>query len=60
MSQRCPFCDAIIQKNAACCSQCGKPVEKAAGKKKRVMLFLLGLADLGLLVWILQSYLSTK
>lgn len=57
MAQRCQSCGAFLKKNTAYCSRCGKPA--AAGKKKVLLPILLGLADLGLLIWIIQAYLSS-
>ena len=57
MAQRCHSCGAFLEKNTAYCSRCGKPA--AAGKKKVLLPILLGLADLGLLIWIIQAYLSS-
>ena len=57
MAQRCQSCGAFLEKNIAYCSRCGKPA--AAGKKKVLLPILLGLADLGLLIWIIQAYLSS-
>ncbi len=57
MAQRCQSCGTLLTKNTAYCSRCGKPA--AAGKKKVLLPILLGLADLGLLIWIIQAYLSS-
>ena len=59
MRQRCPSCGALLKKNAAACDRCGKPITKAVKKKKSWLPFLLALADIGLLIWIIQSYLSS-
>ncbi|MBR3740252.1 MAG: hypothetical protein IKN04_07280 [Clostridia bacterium] len=59
MSQRCPYCGAFLKENAAVCERCGKPITKAEKKKKSWLPFLLALADIGLLIWIIQSYLSS-
>ncbi len=60
MSQ-CPSCGAFLKEEAAVCDQCGKALRKIKQKKKKNwLLFLLALADLGLLIWILQSYLASE